>query len=332
MEFRLYNKNQLALEWDQSQQNKRIVLTETHPFLAEDGLKCFGYYANKSVQPRLTRGHHGSCYEFHYIESGAQPFYTYESEDAPEESARLHWVRGGDVFITRPYEYHSTGEQSQQRGRVYWLQIDSDTPVLFRQTAACSELLREALGRLDKHVVHIPQSTGARLSEACALMTEPDDLRLMRAYCLLTLFVFELSDLSAGLRDGQADEPSQRGQKAAQFIKDNLTTPGLDLAMVAEHMHYSRSYTATIFKSEIGMTVHEFITRSKIDMACELLRSYSVVKVAAMLNFSSSQHFCKIFKEQVGVTPSEFVLRLRGGQIEISASAAADGAALQRMP
>ena len=317
MEFRLYNKNQLALEWDSTRQNKRIVLTEQYPFLTEMGIACFGYYSNKSVQPRLARGHHGSCYEFHYIESGAQPFYTYKSEAEPERAARLHWVRGGDVFVTRPYEYHSTGEQSQQRGSVYWIQIDSATPVLFRQTKECSDLLKKALSALERHVLHIPKSTGARLSEAFALMTELTDERLTRACCLLTLFFFELADIATAA-DSARTPATQRGQKAALFIKDNLLTPGLDLTMVAEHMHYSRSYTATFFKNEIGMTVHEFITRSKVDYACELLRSHSVVKVAALLNFSSSQHFCKIFKEQVGVTPSEFVQRLRIGQIEIS--------------
>ncbi len=319
MDFKLFHENQTSIPWENAL-NQRIILTEMYPALAEVGIMCFGHYSNKVIQPKLARGHHGPCYEIHYIEAGAQPFYTYPDPETPEEEAELHWIHGGDISVTAPYEYHSTGAQPQQRGSVYWIQLDSLCPNLLGQSPACVALLKKALARLNCHVLHITKGAAGRLIEAFELLQAMDEERLCRACSLLSLFVFEIADCAArhGAEAAQERASSQRAQEAVSFIKDNLFAPNLDLALVAEHMHYSRTYAATFFKREIGLTIHEYIMRSKIDSACELLKEHSTTKVAALLNFSSSQHFCKVFKEQIGITPTEFVKKLTTDQISMA--------------
>ena len=315
MQFRL--KDPIQIEWDTALPNKRIVLNDKYPELEQYGLPIFGYYYNDSVQPSLSVGDHGSCYEFHYIQAGAQPFYTYPAGDTAGRNGVLHWACGGDLFITAPYELHSTGDQLQQRGSVYWFQLDAACPQLLMQSAPCVRRLVQALGREKRHLVHLTRATASRLIEAFTLLRDnAAEDRLYRACSLMTLFLFELS----GQRESRRpldDAMSRRGMKAVSFIRSNLLTPGLNLSMVAEHLNYSQAYTSTLFKAEIGLTVHEFITRSKIDYACDLLAEHPVTKVAALLNFSSSQHFSKLFKEQTGISPSEFARRLRLGQIDI---------------
>ncbi|MBQ8953345.1 MAG: helix-turn-helix transcriptional regulator [Clostridia bacterium] len=322
MDFKLFSENQASIQWDDAT-NRRIVLTKQYPELIDLAINEFGHFSSRTVQPILPRGHHGSCYEIHYVAAGAQPFYTYPSQDAPEAEATLHWIHGGEVFITRPYEYHSTGAQPQQRGNIYWIQLDIARETLLNQVPACSTLLKEALKSVNTHVLPCPQSTANRLVEAFNLLADMNEAKLYRACSLLTLFIFEIADRAArdGVENDQGDSASSRAQEAISFIRDNLLMPNLNLAMVAEHMHYTRPYASTFFKRETGMTIHEFIMHSKIDYACELLKEHSVTKVASLLNFSSSQHFYKVFREQTGIAPSEFVRQLAEDQIKMDQSA-----------
>ena len=317
MEYNLFNTNKAGVRWEDSV-NNRIVITKRYPSLSEQGIRCFGHYSNKIVQPKLSRGHHGSCYEIHYVETGLQPFYTYPSAEAGEEEAILHWIRGGDIFITSPYEYHSTGEQKQQRGSTYWIQIDSACKNLFNQKSEAVALLLSTLKRIKTHVLRVPSGTARRFTEAFQLLLNMNEENLCRACSLLSLFVFEIGECAENSKDdAETDKSSIMRTDAVDFIRGNLLTPKLDLAMVAEHMHYSRPYTATLFKREVGTTIHEYIIHCKIDLACELLAGNSITRVAAILNFSSSQHFCKVFKEQIGITPTEYVNKVNRGQIRI---------------
>jgi len=141
------------------------------------------------------------------------------------------------------------------------------------------------------------------------LLQEVDEGRLFRACELLTLFLLELAAYnraSAG-RGDIAGSDASKSAAAITFIQNNLKNPALNIDAIAAYMHYSRSRAMNVFKREIGMTIHEFIARSKIDCACDLLPTNSITEVAQTLNFSSTQYFSKVFKDHTGMTPTEYV-------------------------
>ena len=284
-------------------QNQRILLQDRFSQMAETGLTLFGYYTNKTAQGKLDRHHHGNCYEICYLESGMQPYYVYPAEDAPEKEASEFRVYGGDIFITRPGEYHSTGSFQQQRGRLYWFHLDSECPALLLQTPHTSDLLKKALAELDHHVLRVPCSIRSRLTEAFQLLLRADEERLLRACQLLSLFILELMDWERSL---SAETFSPLSLEAISFIQNNLFQPELSVERIAAHLHYSRTHVMTTFRKEVGMTVHEFILREKIEAARELLADHSVTETALLLHFSSSQHFARVFKAHTGRTPREY--------------------------
>ena len=87
----------------------RIMLQEIEPRLLDVGVSFFGYYEQKKAKNNLSVHDHGACYEICYLDKGAQPYYIHEGDGEPQKYS-LH---GGEVFITRPYERHSTGEFNQ---------------------------------------------------------------------------------------------------------------------------------------------------------------------------------------------------------------------------
>jgi AraC-like DNA-binding protein len=56
------------------------------------------------------------------------------------------------------------------------------------------------------------------------------------------------------------------------------------------------------------MSISEYLSRSRIDMAKLILRDSRtpVLEISERLGFSSVSHFNRLFKEIVGVTPTEY--------------------------
>jgi AraC-like DNA-binding protein len=99
---------------------------------------------------------------------------------------------------------------------------------------------------------------------------------------------------------------SAKSIECMSFIDNNILSPELDVQMICDHLHYSRSYVMTTFRREVGLSVHEYILNKKIEYACELLETHSITETAFLLNFSSSQHFSRVFKSHTQTTPRAY--------------------------
>ena len=70
----------------------------------------------------------------------------------------------------------------------------------------------------------------------------------------------------------------------------------------------SRSAFARDFRSTLGVTPIEFVTRIRLNLARRLLVSTarSVETIAADVGFSSRSHFSRVFRDHYGTDPSTF--------------------------
>ena len=69
----------------------------------------------------------------------------------------------------------------------------------------------------------------------------------------------------------------------------------------------SPNHLATIFKRHVGVTVHQYLTRRRLDEAQRLLRDTDlpIGRIALDLGFHSSQHFTRVFRQFNGRPPSD---------------------------
>jgi len=76
----------------------------------------------------------------------------------------------------------------------------------------------------------------------------------------------------------------------------------LSLVKIAEEVHFTPSYISQIFKQETGTTLIEFITKTRVDKARELLRNtdYLVSEIATMVGFENPHYFSSVFKKICG--------------------------------
>ena len=285
--------------------NIRTIIQDICPDLSQFGITYFGHYNLTCAIDSLKIHHHKSNYEINFLDKGTQPYYIHSKNGDIEQFK----INGGEIFITRPYELHSTGDSNLLRGSVYWIQLDADCPNLLGQTPQNVRLLKESLSSLNNHVIPVPNAISSRLTEAFSLLCVPDENRIFRACQLLCLFISELAAQNKLIGDSNVNSNrlSTQTLEIISFIETNLLDPNFNIQMIADHLHYSKSYLMTLFRRDAGNTLHNYIIYRKIEYSYELLKKYTVTETAHLLNFSSSQHFSKAFKDHTHMTPSEYL-------------------------
>ena len=82
----------------------------------------------------------------------------------------------------------------------------------------------------------------------------------------------------------------------------------LSCALVAKEFSYHSNSLNRIIQEELGCSLHEVITRAKIDAAIHLLMEtdMSIADIAYRVSFYDHAHFAKVFRKATGCSPSEF--------------------------
>lgn len=94
---------------------------------------------------------------------------------------------------------------------------------------------------------------------------------------------------------------------ALDYINSHLCE-SVCLEQIAESCHLSKYHLCHRFRSQLGMTVMQYIFRQRhLRAKAALLETNTTVSAIAMENgYSSASHFCNLFRKAEGVTPSAF--------------------------
>ena len=101
------------------------------------------------------------------------------------------------------------------------------------------------------------------------------------------------------------DDPVAK--RAVQYIRSHATE-GINVSDILKVVPASRRSLENRFKAEIGRTLHDEITRVRMNHAKGLLRSTDMIvaTVAAESGFGTLQRFHSIFKKETDMTPAVF--------------------------
>lgn len=91
------------------------------------------------------------------------------------------------------------------------------------------------------------------------------------------------------------------------YVMDNLSGP-LGVADIARGCNMSVRHVARVFKEGTGVSLGEFVARSRIALAKELLRGDSarIKEISWRCGFSSTSAFSAAFRAATGQTPKDF--------------------------
>jgi len=94
---------------------------------------------------------------------------------------------------------------------------------------------------------------------------------------------------------------------AIDFIHSNYEKP-ITLADVAKSSHLSVSRLAHVFKEQAGITIVDYITNVRIEVAKNLLiaTNKSCTEICFEVGYNNQSYFTRTFKDLTGMTPRQF--------------------------
>ena len=132
-----------------------------------------------------------------------------------------------------------------------------------------------------------------------------NDDKILQDYTLKIVVAF--ATLVKNLKDKGQKQIRPAVSRIIEEIKRSLykDVTKEDLVSVCD-MH--KDYAERIFKKDTGMTIMEYLSSSRIQIACELLKDSqtSIAEISSILCFSSQSYFGRVFKKVTGKTPAQY--------------------------
>lgn len=97
----------------------------------------------------------------------------------------------------------------------------------------------------------------------------------------------------------------RRLQRVVDYIGEHLTE-GLPLAELANVANLSPSHFKVLFKKSVGVPVHQYVVRTRVECAIDLLvrDELAASDVALQTGFANQSHMARCMRRVAGITPS----------------------------
>lgn len=95
--------------------------------------------------------------------------------------------------------------------------------------------------------------------------------------------------------------------RAKSFIQSRLDQP-VSLSDAADSVHLTSHYFGQMFKTVTGESFVSYLTRIRMEKACELLRNPELkhYEISSMVGYADAKYFAKVFHKTYGLTPKDF--------------------------
>lgn len=123
-----------------------------------------------------------------------------------------------------------------------------------------------------------------------------------------------LHDFTCELLQKLKNSANEKGElslitrKVINRIRKDYMREDLTLGELAEEAYVTSTYLSNLFKKETGLTIGQYITKMRMEHACNMLEAPKclLVQVAQECGYSDASYFTKIFKKTIGMTPSQY--------------------------
>lgn len=98
-------------------------------------------------------------------------------------------------------------------------------------------------------------------------------------------------------------------ERALEYAHDHFAKP-IPVQQLADLAGLSLWRFSIVFRRHMGVPPHRYISRLRVERACELLRQgMTAAEVATVCGFYDQSHFSRHFKQHYGMTPGQYALR-----------------------
>lgn len=103
------------------------------------------------------------------------------------------------------------------------------------------------------------------------------------------------------------DKNAKLVNQVCQIIDKTYHEP-ITIQSLSGQVYLSPNYLRSIFRDKTGMTIHDYLTRIRLEKAKEMLAdpSLKVQDIAQKIGYESTSYFISLFLKNQGVTPNEY--------------------------
>lgn len=155
----------------------------------------------------------------------------------------------------------------------------------------------------------IPMASPNELHESIGelLFAMRNDHRLNEAETSTLIYSMLMKLLEHSGASGAGSSGNPVIDRAIGYIQSHLTDK-LSVEEIAANAGYSASYFSHLFAEETGLSPYQFVVKSRIEYAQQLLKTtrQTVQEIAFQCGFNSAANFCYTFRKLVGTSPHEY--------------------------
>jgi two-component system response regulator YesN len=105
-------------------------------------------------------------------------------------------------------------------------------------------------------------------------------------------------------------------RRMLDLIEQSYSEP-ITLPFLASALDRQASYLGAVFRREVGVPMHQWLTRVRLDHAAALIRDgVKIEAVALLVGYRSKKNFYRQFKRRFATTPLSYGTMARAGQAE----------------
>lgn len=265
--------------------------------------KDFELYFYNDRNLAKVEAHSHNYYEFYFF---------LEGDVSMQIGKDLYPLRFGDVIVIPPQVPHRAiihNQKTPYRRFVFW--ISQDFYEHLRGISLCYSYLLEHVKNSKQYIFHIDRISSNTLQSKMLRLLEEMQAERFGKELQLTLYVDDLM-LRLNRIVYEMLEPEKNANEASlytnlvEYIENHLEEE-LSLEKLAEEFYVSKYHIAHVFKDNIGLSIHQYITKKRLLLCEEAIRAkMNITDVYQTYGFGDYSSFYRAFKKEYGISPKEF--------------------------
>ena len=232
----------------------------------------------------------------HFVLDGTGIYEVYDKHGGSKK--KTYKLEKGQAFLIYPNSVVSYQADEFIPWQCVWLYFNG---------AKAFDYLRQA-GLSEENHVYIPKcADNAYLELLCGIMEEPDNMIKTAGY-MHTFFNEFINNSENDKTQGNTQKNNYNYiEEAVNLIAKNYWMD-IKVTDIANSCGIERSYFYRLFKEMTGISPQEYLTKHRINNACEFLKrnELSIGDVARSVGYEDPLAFSKQFKKIVGQSPSDY--------------------------
>ena len=206
-----------------------------------------------------------------------------------QEDEIRYELKENDILILSPYRIISSYNLSEQPVSFYWAVFSTDKLDAFQLSGNYYKTQNSyEFAKLFKELIYVAKSKGYPV------------------YTVDIMISMILSKLAAGSQKN-IQKSKVDVMAITEWIDENINVNNT-VDMISKTFNYNKDYLCRVFKSEMGITLKEYINAEQIDKSKSLLMTsnYSIKQISDILGYGNENLFIKFFKYHVKISPTKY--------------------------